>query len=78
MINTYILIVCDLGRTDLIASNIRDINGVSEVHIINGVYDIIVKMSVESQKDMDEAYSKIRLVNGIKTTVTLVAYTKDY
>ncbi|HEX7179665.1 MAG TPA: Lrp/AsnC ligand binding domain-containing protein [Nitrososphaeraceae archaeon] len=77
MINTYVLIVCDLGRTDLIASNIHDINGVSEVHIINGVYDIIVKMSVESQKDMDEAYSKIRLVNGIKTTVTLVAYTKD-
>jgi len=77
MINTYVLIVCDLGRTDSIASNIHDINGVSEVHIINGVYDIIVKMSVESQKDMDEAYSKIRLVNGIKTTVTLVAYTKD-
>lgn len=77
MIDTYVLIECDLGRTELIAYNLKQIKGVREVDMINGVYDIIVKMSVESKKDLDEAYSKIRLVNGIKTTITLVVYTKD-
>ena len=77
MIDTYVLIECDLGRTELIASNLQEIKGVREVDMINGVYDIIVKISVESKKDLDEAYSKIRLVDGIKTTITLVAYTKD-
>ena len=77
MVDMYVLIVCDLGRTEEIASDLREIDEVKEVYILSGVYDIIVKMSGPSPKDLEHVYSKIRHVNGVKTTSTLVGYTKN-
>jgi len=76
MIDMYVLIVCDLGRTEEIALDLREIDEVKEAYMLSGVYDIIVKMSGPSPKDLEPVYSKIRHVNGVKTTLTLVGYTK--
>ena len=75
MVDMYVLIVCDLSRTEEIASELQVIDKVQEVHVLNGVYDIIVKMSAPSPKDLEFVYSKIRHINGVKTTSTLVGYT---
>lgn len=77
MVDMYVLIVCDLGRTEEIASDLREIDEVKEVYMLSGVYDIIVKMSGPSPKDLEHVYSKIRHVNGVETTSTLVGYTKN-
>jgi DNA-binding Lrp family transcriptional regulator len=77
MVDMYVLIVCDLGRTEEIASDLREIDEVNEVYMLSGVYDIIVKMSGPSPKDLEHVYSKIRHVNGVETTSTLVGYTKN-
>jgi len=77
MVDMYVLIVCDLGRTEEIASELQEIDEVKEVYLLSGVYDIIVKMSGPSPKDLEHVYSKIRHVNGVKTTSTLVGYTKN-
>jgi DNA-binding Lrp family transcriptional regulator len=76
MVDMYVLIVCDLGRTEEIATDLQEIDMVKEVYMISGAYDIIVKMSGPSPKDLEHVYSKIRNVSGIKTTITLVGYTK--
>ena len=47
MVDMYVLANCDLGRTEEIALKLRKINQVQEVHMINGVYDIIVKNEPE-------------------------------
>jgi DNA-binding Lrp family transcriptional regulator len=70
----YVLANCDLGRTEEIASELRKINQVREVHMIHGVYDIILKMSGPSTKDLEYTF-KIRHIHGIKSTTTLVGYT---
>ena len=75
MVDMYILIVCDLGRPR--SSDLQEIEKVKEVYMISGAYDIIVKMSGPSPKDLEHVYSKIRNVSGIKTTITLVGYTKN-
>lgn len=77
MVDMYVLIVCDLGRTEEIASDLREIDEVKEVYMLSGVYDIIVKMSGPSPKDLEHVYSKIRHVNGVETTSTLVGYVKN-
>jgi DNA-binding Lrp family transcriptional regulator len=77
MVDMYVLVVCDLGRAAEIASELRKINQVQEVHMINGVYDIIVKMAGPSTKDLEYVYFKIRHIDGIKSTSTLVGYTKN-
>jgi len=76
MVDMYVLANCDLGRTEEIASELRKINQVQEVYMINGVYDIIVKMSGPSTKDLEYVYFKIIHIDGIKSTSTLVGYTK--
>jgi len=77
MVDMYVLVVCDLGRTEEIASELRRTNQVQEVHILSGLYDIIVKMSGPSTNDLEYVYSKMRHIDGIKTTSTLVGYTKN-
>lgn len=76
MVDMYVLIVCDLRYTEEIATELRKINQVQEAHVLNGVYDIIVKMSAATPKDLEQVYSRIRHLNGIRTTSTLVGYTK--
>jgi DNA-binding Lrp family transcriptional regulator len=77
MVDMYVLVVCDLARTEEIASDLRAIDEVKEVYMLNGAYDIIVKVSGPSTKDLEHIYSKIRHIDGIKTTSTLVGYTKN-
>jgi DNA-binding Lrp family transcriptional regulator len=77
MADMYVLVVCDLGRTEAIASELQDIDELDEVHMLYGVYDIIVKMSGTIPKEMEYLTSKIRHIDGIKTTSTLIGYTKD-
>ena len=77
MVDMYVLIVCDLGRTEEITSELQEMDKITEVYMISGAYDIIVKMSGPSPKDLEHVYSRIRNVSGIKTTITLVGYTKN-
>jgi DNA-binding Lrp family transcriptional regulator len=77
MVDMYVLVNCDLGRTEEIASELRNINRVQEVNMISGIYDLIVKMSGPSTKDLEFVYFKIRQIDGIKSTSTLVGYTKN-
>jgi DNA-binding Lrp family transcriptional regulator len=77
MVDMYVLLVCDLAHADAIASELRKFNEVQEVHMLSGLYDIIVKMSGPSTNDLEYVYSKIRHIDGIKTTSTLVGYTKN-
>lgn len=76
MVDMYVLVVCDLRRTEAIESELRKVDHVQEVHMLSGLYDIIVKMAGPSTNDLEYAYSKIRRIDGIKTTSTLVAYAK--
>ena len=76
MPTAYVLINCDLGSEEEILKELRRLNEVVELSGVYGVYDIIVKMTGTSPNDLEYAYSKIRHIDGIKTTSTLVAYTK--
>ena len=72
----HVLVVCDLTHVEGIASELRNISQVQEVHMLSGLYDIIVKMTGPSTKDLEYAYFKIRHIEGVKTTSTLIGYTK--
>ena len=77
MVDMYVLVVCDLSHAEGIASELRNISQVQEVHMLSGLYDIIVKMSGPSTNDLEYVYSKIRHIHGIKITSSLVGYTKN-
>ena len=72
MFDMYVLVICDLRSSFLIASKIQSIEEVSEVYSLHGVYNLLVKISAPSCKDLEYAYHKIRYMEGIGSTLCLI------
>ena len=71
MVQAYILIQAEVGRSRDVASAIRDIPGVVRVDAVTGPYEVVVLVE---GPDMDElgrlVVGRIQLVPGITRTVT--------
>jgi DNA-binding Lrp family transcriptional regulator len=71
----FILLKCDLGRVEEVASAIMEIEGVSEVHSVTGEHDLLVKLYAKDYDAFaDLIPRKIQRVAGIRDTHTLLAF----
>jgi DNA-binding Lrp family transcriptional regulator len=74
MQTAYILISCDPEDTEEIISMLKNISGVVEAKMVEGPYDIIVKIEAENAEKLKEIISiQLRRVSKIKHTLTLTA-----
>ena len=74
MQTAYILISCDPEDTEEIISMLKNISGVVEAKMVEGPYDIIVKIKAENAEKLKEIISiQLRRVSKIKHTLTLTA-----
>jgi DNA-binding Lrp family transcriptional regulator len=70
----FILINVDAGKEREITQELRAIGNVRDVYFVYGVYDIVVKVEAQSQKQLKETITwKIRQLDGIRSTQTLMA-----
>jgi DNA-binding Lrp family transcriptional regulator len=73
MPTAYILVNCSLGSEENIISEIAKLPDVKEVRGTYGVHDIFVKVKSNNTETMNHVItSKIRKIQGITSTVTLV------
>ena len=73
MAAAFVLIGTDMGSEKDVAQRLKGIEGVSEVHIAYGAYDIIAKVEAETrEKVKDIVFSKIRMLDEVRSTLTLV------
>ena len=72
MAEAYVLINCDLGTEDRVIKELKSISGVSEVKGVFGVYDMITKVNATSESDIKKMIAKIRSMNGIKSSLTMM------
>jgi DNA-binding Lrp family transcriptional regulator len=73
MPTAYILVNCTLGSEENIISEIAKIPDVKEVRGTYGVHDIFVKVKSDNTESLNHVItSKIRKIQGITSTVTLV------
>ena len=71
----FILIKCELGKVSLVANEMIEIEGVSEIHSITGPYDLLVKMYAPSYEAFGDLVPDIlHTVPGIRETETLLAF----
>lgn len=76
MATAYVLINCELGSEKDTISELKDIEGVSEVHGTFGAYDILVKIESDTVEKLREAITwKIRKINQVRSTLTLMGIT---
>lgn len=72
MEKAYILVSCEIGTEQELASKLDAINEVKHVTITYGDYDIVVEAETADAAKMDELItSKIRKLEKIRSTITL-------
>ena len=73
MTTAYVLINCDLGSEEKVISELKLIEGVTEVHGTFGAYDILSKVEAEWVEKLRETITwKIRKIAKIRSTLTLM------
>ncbi len=72
MINAYILIMMQPGKTDKAIKEMEKIDKVAKISIIAGEYDIVVRAQVDSLEELLDVTDKIQLVDGVSKTTTQV------
>lgn len=72
-VTSYVLVVTDVGKEHEVVKELLKIEGVSLAQTVYGEFDVITKVDCENLKDLDAAITKIRKINGIIRTMTLIS-----
>jgi len=72
-IKAFILVNTEVGREHEIAEKIRRLgSGIAEVVVTYGQFDLVVKIEVDDFRRLDELVTKIRELDGVTSTITLI------
>ena len=73
MATAYVLINCELGAEESIIQQLKNTDGVIEVHGTFGAYDILTKIESSTVEVLREIITwKIRKIDQIRSTLTLM------
>lgn len=78
MLNAFVFLNCDIGTEPIILNEITDFSGVSEAVELTGVYDIVAKVSEESQEDIAKLVRKIRANPNVRSSLTMIVAEKGH
>ncbi|MBS7611966.1 Lrp/AsnC ligand binding domain-containing protein [Candidatus Bathyarchaeota archaeon] len=68
-----VLINTETGVEEKVLEKLKSIKNVKEAFIVYGVYDIIVKVEADDLEELRDVIStRIRRVEGVRSTVTLI------
>jgi DNA-binding Lrp family transcriptional regulator len=69
----FLFVVTELGFEEDVLREIRTLPDVKEAHLIYGMYDIMVKIEGSTANKVEELVKKIRKLDKIRSTQTLIA-----
>jgi len=73
MAEAYVLINCEIGSEEKVISELKSVDGVSEVHGTFGAYDVLAKVESDQVETLRETITwKIRKIDKIRSTLTLM------
>lgn len=73
MPEAIVLVNTDIGSEEEVLNKISNIEGVTEVYIVYGVYDLVVKVSASTTEELkDIISSKIRKLPNVRSTLTMI------
>ncbi len=73
MPEAIVLVNTDIGSEEEVLNKISTIEGVTEVYVVYGVYDLVVKVSASTTEELkDIISSKIRKLPNVRSTLTMI------
>jgi DNA-binding Lrp family transcriptional regulator len=73
MVRAFVMLHVDLGCERDILRELRGMNGVVEAYVVDGVYDVVVVLEAESLDDLRKLISKVRGMDNVQSTLTMIA-----
>jgi DNA-binding Lrp family transcriptional regulator len=73
LITAYILLKTVIAKEHDVAQRLQEIEGIIEVRVVFGEYDVVAKAQVEDVRALDEMVTRIRRIDGVAATSTLIA-----
>ena len=78
MLNAFVFLNCNIGTEPIILNEITDISDVSEAVKLSGVYDIVAKVSEESQEEIAKSVRKISAIANVRSSLTMIVAEKEH
>ena len=69
----YVLIVTEVGKEHEIIKELLKVSGVTVAQTVYGEFDVVCKVECNNLKTLDESISKIRKIQSIIRTMTLIS-----
>jgi DNA-binding Lrp family transcriptional regulator len=74
----FVLLNCSIIDKMNVVKALRETDGVLDVFVTSGIYDIILKVRAESEEKLHElVMTKIRIIEGITSSITMVAHSLE-
>ena len=78
MVTAYILAKVESGKDKEVLDEVKKLAGIRGAVPTYGMYDLHVEVAFENMDELDRfIFDKIRKVQGVKETVTLVAFKRN-
>lgn len=75
MVTAYVLAKVESGRDKEVLDEVKKLAGIQGAVPTYGMYDLHVEVAFQSMDELDRfIFDKIRRIQGVKETVTLVAF----
>ena len=73
MPTAYVLINADLGAEEDLVKELKNIEYVTEVYVVYGVYDVVTKVEASQMEVVKETITwKIRRLEKVRSTLTMI------
>lgn len=72
MPSAYVMINSEFGVIGKLVTDLKKIRGVQEVELVNGIYDIVTKISGTTEQDLERTNMEMRSIEGVLSTMTLL------
>ena len=76
MPTAFVMINTKLGSEKEVLDEIRKIDEIKESCIVYGIYDITAKIGSDSMDKLNEVVTRVRSLDKIRATVTLILITE--
>ena len=75
----YVLINTELGQEAQVVSELREVEGITKISSLYGIYDVIAQVEADSMEKVKEiVFNKIRRLDSVKTTITLITFGEGF
>ena len=75
----YVLVNAELGMASEITKTLEDVNEITNIHGLFGLYDLIIEIEGDDMDRIKEvALNKIRRLDNVKSTITLLTYGESF